>query len=93
MVEKFGLTNAKRVLTPMELNVQFTKQQCPSTLNQAACMKGIPYSEAIRSILWPMVVSHPDTAYTISILSQFMQNLWVVHWERVKQVISYLGST
>jgi len=47
MVEKFRLTRAKRVLTPMEPNAQLSNQQCPSTANQSARMCGIPYSEAI----------------------------------------------
>ena len=91
MVEKFRLTGARRVSTPMEMNAQFTKEQCPSTVNQVARMKGVPYSEAIGSVLWPVVVSRPDAAYTVGILSQFIQNPGPAHWEGVKRVISYLG--
>ena len=93
MVKKFGLTNTKRVSTPIEMNAQFLMQQCPSTPNQVAHMNRISYSEAIGLVLWPTVVSQPDTAYAIGILSQFMQNLGMAHWEGVKHVISYLGST
>ena len=32
-------------------------------------------------------------AYAVEILSQFMQNPGQAHWEAVKRVISYLGST
>ena len=56
-------------------------------------MRGVPYAEAIRSVLWPMVVSRPDTAYAVGIMSQFIQNLGPVHWEGVKRIINYLGST
>jgi hypothetical protein len=93
MVEKFRLTGAKSVSTPLEANCNLSKTQCPSTPNQVARMKGVPYSEAIGSVLWPTVVSRPDTAYAIGILSQFMQNPGLVHWEALKRVISYLGST
>ena len=51
MVEKFRLTRAKHVSTPMEPNAQFTTKQSPSTLNQTACVTGMPYSEAIGSVL------------------------------------------
>jgi len=57
MVEKFRLTGAKQVLTPMEPNAQLSNQQCPLTANQLARMCGVPYSEAIGSVLWPVVVS------------------------------------
>ena len=55
-------------------------------------MKGVPYAEAIGSVLWPMVVSRPNTAYAVGIMSQFIQNPGPVHWEGVKKIINYLGS-
>ena len=48
MVEKFRLTNAKSVSTPMDPNSQFSLKQCPSTIDQVAKMRGVPYSEAVR---------------------------------------------
>jgi hypothetical protein len=93
MVEKFRLTNAKPVSTPMEPGAQFSIDQCPSTLNQSAKMRGVPYSEAIGSVLWPVVVSRPDAAFAVGVLSQFIQNPGPAHWEGVKRVINYLGST
>ena len=93
MVERFSLTNAKRVTTPMDPNVQFSTDQCPSTTNKLARMKGVPYSEAIGSVLWPVVVSRPDAAYAIGVLAQFIQNPGLAHWEALKRVITYLGST
>ena len=93
VVEKFRLTSARKVVTSMDLNVQFSIQQCPSSLNQAACMNRVPYSKAIGLILWATVVSRPDTAYAVGVLSQFIQNPGQAHWKAVKRVISYLGST
>jgi hypothetical protein len=93
MVERFGLTNAKRVATPMDQSIHFSTEQSPSTPNQSSRMHGIPYSEAIGSVLWPVVVSRPDAAYAVGVLSQFIQNPGTVHWEGVKRVIVYLGAT
>jgi hypothetical protein len=45
------------------------------------------------SVLWSTVVSHPDTAYVVGVLSQFIQNPGPAHWEGVKRLISYLGHT
>ena len=56
-------------------------------------MKGIPYSEAIGSILWPAVISRPDITYATGILSQFIQNPGYAHWEGVKRIITYLDTT
>jgi Reverse transcriptase (RNA-dependent DNA polymerase) len=65
MVNKFRLTSTKKVYTPIDPHTQYSVKQCPSTINQAARMKGIPYCEAIGSILWPTVVLRPDTAYAV----------------------------
>ena len=59
----------------MDPNVVYSSQQSPTTPNQLAQMKGVPYNEAIGSVLWPAVVSRPDIAYAIGVLSQFIQNL------------------
>ena len=58
-------------------------------------MKGVPYAEAIRSVLWPTVVSRPDTAYAVGIMSQFIQNLgrgkknYQLSWQ-YKEPMAYL---
>ena len=77
----------------MEPGAQFSIDQCPSSLNQSARMHGVPYSEAVGSVLWPVVVSRPDAAYAVGVLSQFIQNPGPAHWEGLKRIINYLGST
>ena len=83
-MEKFRLTEAKPVSMPMEPNAQFSTQQSPSTLNQTAQMQKLPYSKAIGSVLWLVVVSRPDAAFAVGILSQFIQNPGPAHWEALK---------
>ena len=39
------------------------------------------------------VKARHSTAYAVGIMSQFIQNLGPVHWEEVKRLINYLGST
>jgi hypothetical protein len=93
MVERFRLTNAKKVSISMDTNVYYSIQQCPSSLKQQSQIIGVPYSEALGSVLWPTMLLRPDTAYTVGVLSQFMQNPGLAHWEALKRVISYMGST
>ena len=52
----------------MEPNAQFYTQQSPSTLNQTAQMQKVPYSEAIGSVLWPVIISRPDAAFAVGIV-------------------------
>ena len=53
MADKFRLTNAKPVGTPMEPRSMFSKEQDPMSITKAMHMRGVPYIKAIRSILWP----------------------------------------
>ena len=77
----------------MEPGTQLSVDQSPLSLNQIAKMREVPYSEAIGSALWPVVVSRPDAAFTIGVLSQFIQNPGPAHWEALKRLINYLGCT
>ena len=51
IVERFQLTNAKPVTTPMEAGAHFTKEQGTSTLTQLMQMRNVPYAEAIGKVL------------------------------------------
>ena len=93
MVDKFRLTNSTPVATPMVTGATFLTANSPLTPMQVACMRGIPYTEVISSVLWPVVVSQPDAAFAVSTLLQFIQNPRPTHWEVLKHVIVFLGST
>ena len=92
MVDKFRLTNSTPVATPMVTGATFSTSDSPSTPMQIAWMRGIPYAEAISSVLWLVIISWPDAAFAVSILSQFIQNPRHAHWEALKHVIVFLGS-
>ena len=93
MVDKFRLTNSAPVATPMVTDATFSTSDSPLTPMQVARMRGIPYAEAIGSVLWPVIVSRPDAAFAVSTLSQFIQNPGPAHWEALKHVIIFLGSS
>ena len=93
MVNKFRLTNSTPVATPMITGTTFLTADSPLTPTPVACMHRIPYMEVIGSVLWPVIVSWPDAASAVSILSQFMQNPGPAHWEALKHIIVYFRST
>ena len=93
MVDKFRLTNSEPVATPMVTCATFSTSDSPSTPTQIVRMRRIPYAEAISSVLWPVVVSRSDAAFAVSTLLQFIRNPRPAHWEALKHVIIFLGST
>ena len=51
----------------------------------------IPYREAVGSLLYLAITTHPDIVFLIRILSQFMDNPGRAYWEGGKHVFRYLA--
>ena len=43
-----------------------------------------PYKEIVGSLMYATTATQPDIAFSMSILTQFAQNLTWVHWEATK---------
>ena len=56
-------------------------------------MENVPYSHAIGSVMYLMVSTRPDIAYAVSVLSRYMSNPGLTHWEAVKWLLRYLAHT
>ena len=53
-------------------------------------MKDKPYCGAIGSLNYMLQGTHPNIAYVMSVLSCYLDNPGLVHWEVVKWVFAYL---
>ena len=56
-------------------------------------MKKIPYCEAIGSLMYATVATHPNISHSVSTLSHFLDNPSMTHWEAVKCIFHYLAGT
>jgi Reverse transcriptase (RNA-dependent DNA polymerase) len=89
----FGLTDTKPQPTPMLPNAVYSKDDSPSDPTHTARMKKVPYWEAVGSLMYAAVVTCPDISFTISTLSQFLENPGEHHWDAVKRIFHYLSGT
>jgi hypothetical protein len=89
----FNFTDMKPLAIPMDPNVSFSKDQCPTTPDKIAWMCRIPYREAIGSLMYTAIGTQPDISFAVSTLSQFLNNPGEAHWEAVKCVFRYLLGT
>ena len=78
---------------PLDPHVQFSMDQCLTTIEEKAAMNAVPYREAIGVLNWVAVGTWPDIVFAIGQLAQFMKNPGCVHWEAVKWVLQYLKGT
>ena len=58
----------------MDPHAMHSKSQSPSIPEQVENMKTILYWEAIGSLMWAAVTTRLDIAFSVSILSQFMES-------------------
>ena len=77
----------------MEALIQLTSAQSPTTTQQIAYMHNIPYQEAVGSLMYTSLGTHPDITYAVQTISQFSKNPGQLHWEAVKRIFRYLKGT
>ena len=56
-------------------------------------MSKVLYHKAIGSLNYCAVATHPDIAFSVSLLARYMENPAQTHWEAVKQTFCYLLGT
>lgn len=93
LVKRFGLDDAKTVITPFAPGVTVTRAQCPSTEDEAADMRNVPYRELVGALLYVMVATCPDIGFSVGVLCKYMANPGRAHWEAAKRVLRYLKGT
>ncbi|PHT45001.1 hypothetical protein CQW23_14159 [Capsicum baccatum] len=58
----------------------------PKTDDERDYISGVPYSSAVRSLMYAMVCSRPDLSYAISAVSRYMENSGKEHWKAVQWI-------
>ncbi|XP_062103670.1 secreted RxLR effector protein 161-like [Humulus lupulus] len=53
-------------------------------------MAGVPYAYAVGSLMYAMVCTQPDIAYSVSMVSRFMSNPEKSHWQALKGILRYI---
>ncbi len=89
IVERFGMSESKPVPTPMEEPKSNTGRLELITEDDDDAT-GVPYREAIGSLMYLMIGSRPDIAYSVGKLARFCENPKTKHWVAVKRVLRYI---
>ena len=53
-------------------------------------MRNVPYHEAVGSLMYASLGTHPDITYAVQTVSRFTKNPGMAHWEAVKRIFRYL---
>ncbi|PIL29731.1 transcription factor [Ganoderma sinense ZZ0214-1] len=99
IVSQFNLEDAAPLSIPLQPSSPLGQHQSPSTPCQhqspsTPCqfedMCDVPYREAVGSLMYATMGTRPDVTFTVTVLSQFMQNPGHAHWDAIKRVLRYL---
>ncbi|KAH9672650.1 hypothetical protein KPL70_017818 [Citrus sinensis] len=90
---RFGTNEAKQVQTPLASHFKLSAAQCPQTEAEQPKMACIPYSSAVGSLMYAMVLTRPDISHAVSLVSRFMANPGYEHWRTVQWIMRYLKGT
>ncbi|XP_062089399.1 secreted RxLR effector protein 161-like [Humulus lupulus] len=93
VVKKFNMVDSKYVNVPLGGHFDLSSKQSPSTKAEQERMSKVPFAEAIRSVMYSMICTRSDIAYSVSLLSRFMANPEEDHWKVLKWLLRYLKTT
>uniref|UniRef100_A0A2N9GMX8 Reverse transcriptase Ty1/copia-type domain-containing protein n=1 Tax=Fagus sylvatica TaxID=28930 RepID=A0A2N9GMX8_FAGSY len=86
LLSKAGLTDSNTVSTPLELNVKLNSTD-GEPLSDATL-----YRKLVGSLIY-LTVTHPDLAYAVHLVSQFMSAPRSTHYAAVLRILRYIKGT
>ncbi|GKV48928.1 hypothetical protein SLEP1_g55711 [Rubroshorea leprosula] len=87
------MQNAKPVSTPFLVHIKLSSEYSPSIEAEKVAMSRVPYSSAVRSLMFVMVGTRSDIAQVVGAVSKYMANSGRVHWDAMKWILRYLKNT
>ena len=74
VLERFNMKDAKPVGTPLAGHFKLSIELCPSDDKEKEEMSKVPYASAVGSLMYAMVCTRPDIAYSVGVVSKFLAN-------------------
>jgi hypothetical protein len=91
VLEQFGMLDCKPTVTPMETS---PKNMVPAETDYIATTElRSCYQSAVGSLMYAMLGTRPDIAYSVSVVSRYSSNPTEAHMSAVKRILRYLKGT
>jgi hypothetical protein len=88
ILRRFHMDHCHPKSLPADPGQRLCKNQDNSTENVR-----VPFKEAIGSLMYLMLSTRPDIAFSLNQVSQFSENPKKEHWAAVKRILAYLQGT
>jgi hypothetical protein len=90
VLKKFSMHACNPTPAPIVKGDKYGSFQSPRSPYEINQMKSVPYSIAVRSLMYAQVCTHPDLAFVIGMLSRYQKNPGVSHWNGIKKALRYI---
>lgn len=87
------MQNSKLVSTPLVAHFILSAALSPQSKEEEQSMSRVPYSATVGSIMYAMVCTCLDISQVANVISRYMANLGMVHWQTMKWILRYLQNT
>ncbi|KAL0337527.1 UNVERIFIED_CONTAM: Retrovirus-related Pol polyprotein from transposon TNT 1-94 [Sesamum calycinum] len=77
VLDRFGMSKAKPVSTPLANHFKLSIEQCPKTDREVENIAQVLYASAVGCLMYAMVCTLPDLAHAISQVCKYMSKLVV----------------
>jgi len=74
VLERFRMHYSKPIDTPAEKGLTLSLDQCPKTDKQKEVMSNVPYTSAVRSLMYTMLCARLDICFGVSLVSRYQSN-------------------
>ena len=94
ILHRHGMQDARPSLTPLDPNTRLVSSPKVTTTEPNAKSVDLElYQSAVGSLMYAMLGTRPDIAYTVGLVSQFNHSPQPEHWVAVKRIFRYLAGT
>lgn len=87
VLQRFGMEHCTPVSTPM------IKESSTEKTNDEHSNETFPYREAVGALMYLMLGTRPDLAYSVGVLSRRLENSSTEDWVKVKRVFRYIAGS
>ena len=74
VLERFNMQSAKSASSPVPIHLRLSQRDCPTSGPEGEDMKSAPYTPTVGSLMYAMVVTHPNISHVVGVVNKFMHN-------------------
>ena len=69
VLKKFTIQHSKKGGQPSRTGITLSLDDCPKTSEDKVYMEKVPYTSAVRSLMYAMLCTRPDICFAVGIVS------------------------